>query len=214
MTNIIKQIAWGVLNKTGLGAVVQLQLKSGLKEKGWFRSFHTKQSVDAAGRPLPWYTYSFISFLTERIQPHFSVFEYGCGNSTRWYAQRVKDIIAVENDRSWFEMIKNSLPGNASVIYRDLGAEYINAAVQTDKKFDIIIIDGRNRVKCTKASLSALTEDGVLILDNSEREWYSEAKRFMESNGFKRLDFFGIAPIVAIETCTSVFYRENNCLNI
>jgi hypothetical protein len=164
--------------------------------------------------PIPWYTYNFISFLTPRILHRFKVFEYGCGNSTRWYASRVSEIIAVENDEGWYEKIKNTLPSNASVIFQPLGEGYVHASQNRGHKFNIVVVDGRKRVKCTKASIDVLTEDGVLILDNSEREWYQEAKDFMQMNGFKRLDFWGMAPIVAIETCTSVFYRPGNCLNI
>lgn len=210
----LKKIAWSALNRLRLDSHVQLSLKSALKEKGWFTSFHTKQSVDAANQPIPWYTYNFISFLTPRMENRFKVFEFGCGNSTRWYANRVSEILAVENDQIWYEKIKDTLPMNAHVVFQPLGEDYIQAAVQSGKKFDIIVVDGRKRVKCTKASIEALTDEGVLILDNSEREWYQDAKRFMEANNFRRLDFWGMAPIVAIETCTSVFYRDNNCLGI
>ncbi len=210
----MKKIIWSILNEVGLGGSVQLGLKSTLKDKGWFKSFHSKESVDVKGEPLPWYTYNFISFLTPRIGKDFNVFEFGCGNSTRWYSKRIAEIMAVENDERWFNSIKNTLPGNANVIFRSLGDEYVQSVMEAGRYFQIIVVDGRKRVKCTKAAVHALAENGVLILDNSEREWYQEAKDFMASNGFKRLDFYGMAPIVAIETCTSVFYRENNCLGI
>lgn len=183
-----------------------------LKQNGWFRSFQTKQSIDANGDPLPWYTYPFISFLQPRVRPHFEVFEYGSGNSTRWYAGKVKQITAVEDDAEWIKQIAPKLPSNARVLHRELGDQYVQAA--KDGKYHIVVVDGRKRVKCAIFAVDFLTPDGVLILDNSDRSWYQAAKDFMAERGFRRLDFVGMTPIVGIETATSVFYRDGNCLGI
>ena len=214
MIKPIKKLVWSGLNRIGLGGSVQLHLESILKENGWFRSYHSKRSVDAAGNPLPWYTYPFIHFITPRIKPNFEAFEYGSGNSTKWYAARIKQISAVEHDKEWVEIVRPDLPTNAEVLYRDLGKEYIEAIAEKNKKYHIVIVDGRKRVKCAIFASDYLTPDGVLILDNSEREFYNEAKEYMKNKGFKRIDFYGMAPIVSHETCTSVFYRLGNCLEI
>lgn len=214
MLKKIKNSAWSLLNRTGLGGSVQLYLSGALKQYGWFRSFHTKQSVDLQGNPLPWYTYPFILFLKPRLKPDLEVFEYGSGNSTRWYAARVKHITAVEHDGEWIREIKPKLPANANVLERPLGDSYVKAVQASGSKYNIVIVDGRNRVKCARFAVDYLTADGVLILDNSEREWYQGAKDYLLEKGFRRLDFIGMAPIVGIETCTSVFYRDGNCLGI
>jgi len=212
MIKKLKDGTWNLLNTIGLGGSAQLFLGGALKQYGWFKSFHSKQSVDANGDPLPWYTYPFILFLKPRIKSHFEVFEYGSGNSTRWYAARVKQITAVEHDSEWIKLIRPKLPANAAVIERPLGDSYIQAV--KEGFYHIVIVDGRNRVKCACFAADYLTSDGVLILDNSEREWYQKAKDYLENKGFRRLDFIGMAPIVGIETCTSVFYRDGNCLGI
>jgi hypothetical protein len=214
MIKPIKKFVWNSLNRVGLGGSIQLYLESILKDNGWFRSYHTKRSVDAEGNPLPWYTYPFIHFITPRIKPHFEAFEYGSGNSTKWYAAKIKGITAVEHDKKWVEIVKLGLPANAEVLYRDLGKEYIEAISEKNKKYHIVIVDGRKRVKCSIFASDYLTPDGVLILDNSEREFYNEAKEYMKNKGFRRIDFYGMAPIVSHETCTSVFYRADNCLEI
>ncbi|MCF0053785.1 FkbM family methyltransferase [Dyadobacter sp. LJ53] len=214
MIKKIKNNAWDFLNGVGLGGSVQLFLDGALKQYGWFRSFHTKQSVDANGDPLPWYTYPFILFLKPRLKSSFTVFEYGSGNSTRWYAARIKEITAVEHDGDWIKQIKPKLPSNAKVVEKPLGESYIQAVKDAGELYNMIIVDGRNRVKCANFAVDYLTPDGVLILDNSEREWYRNAKEYLKDKGFRRLDFIGMAPIVGIETCTSVFYRDGNCLEI
>ena len=75
-------------------------------------------------------------------------------------------------------------------------------------------MDGRNRVKCTAFAVEYLTEDGVLILDNSERDWYQPAKDLLTSKGYKSIDFRGMLPIVGHESCSTVFYKDGNCLGI
>ena len=52
------------------------------------------------------------------------------------------------------------------------GGDYSKSVVSTDRKFSIIIVDGRDRVNCILKSTSSLSQDGVLILDDSEREEY------------------------------------------
>lgn len=212
MVENLKDKTWKLLNAIGIGGTVQLHLESALRDYGWFRSFHSKQSVDGDGNPLPWYTYPFISFLKPRIKPHFEVFEYGSGNSTRWYAARVKYIKAVEHDSDWIKLISPKLPSNTKVLKRPLGETYIQSV--KDGRYHIVVVDGRNRVKCACFAADFLTEDGVIILDNSDRVWYNDAKEYLEHKGFRRLDFTGMTPIVAIVTCTSVFYRDGNCLGI
>ena len=83
-----------------------------------------------------------------------------------------------------------------------------------DVKFDIIIVDGRDRVNCCLESLSALSNKGVVVLDDSEREHYAEAIQFFKSNGFKELSFSGISPGLFYRKSTSVFYKDSNCLDI
>jgi hypothetical protein len=214
MIKKIKKGVWSGLNSLGLGGSVQLYLESALKKYGWFKSYHTKRSVDASGNPLPWYTYPFIIFLEPRIKPTFEVFEYGSGNSTKWYAGKVSSITAVEHETAWVDIVRPMLPGNAEILHRELGDTYIQAVGERKRKYDIIVVDGRKRVKCTMFAADFLTDSGVLILDNSEREFYDDARKFMKDRGFRKLDFYGMAPIVSHETCSTVFYRPGNCLDI
>jgi hypothetical protein len=214
MIRFFKRIVWSLLNTLGLGGSAQLYIQSALRQYGWFRSYSTKQSVDAQGNPLPWYTYAFIFFLEPRIKPHFEVFEYGSGNSTRWYGSRVKQITAVEHDFQWVSQIRPQLPANAEVLSRELGEGYVQAVSEKKTQYHIIVVDGRKRVKCSAFAVDFLTDDGVIILDNSERSWYQPAKDLLYTKGFKNIDFRGMLPIVGHESCSTVFYREGNCLGI
>jgi len=55
-----------------------------------------------------------------------------------------------------------------------------------DKFFDVVLIDGRARPSCIKHSVAKVKSGGVLILDNSDREYYTErTKSLLESFGTK-----------------------------
>ncbi len=83
-----------------------------------------------------------------------------------------------------------------------------------NEKFDIIIVDGRDRVNCCYHSISALSDKGVVVLDDSERTKYNDARIFFNKEGFKELSFSGISPGLFYRKSTSVFYKPENCLGI
>jgi len=212
-TNISKLT---LLNPSKLRTLLSLGFKGYLAQKGWFKALETKSSVDEHGEAIPWVTYSFIDFIKDRINNQHDIFEFGCGNSTLFYAKNSRSVTAVEHDKAWFERNAGIKIPNVKMIYCELvrGGEYSKSAVTTNKKFNIIIVDGRDRVNCCKESLLSLTEDGVIVLDNSERPDYAEAFTFLKEKGFKHLPFTGMSPGVITSNCTSVFYKSNNCLGI
>lgn len=216
MIRKLKNIIWKILIKLKIGGIIQLLLASGLKDDGWFESFNTKKSIDKDGNPIPWCTYPFIKFIEPRLKKDFTVFEYGSGNSTIWYAKKVKQIISVENDEAWFKVISKILPANAKLIYikSDIDGEYCRSVIKQNIKFNIIIIDGRDRINSIKFSVNQLTDDGIIVFDNSQIEKYKEGLNLLNSMNFKKIDFIGPLPIVSHNNQTSIFYRNNNCLNI
>jgi len=187
-----------------------------LYEIGWIDSFNQQSPIDKKEKPLPWVTYSFIDFIEDRLNNTMNVFEYGSGNSTLWYAKKVNSVISVEHDNQWFEKIKNSMEANVSIYYEELiyGGEYSKFIKRLKNEFDIIIVDGRDRVNCLKNSISAINHNGVIILDDSERDAYKEGVNFLLENNYKKIDFWGISPGLFYKKCTTIFYKDNNCLGI
>ncbi len=212
----LKKIVWQSLNSMQLGGAVQLILQSALNDYGWFRSFHTKQSVDKNGKPIPWCTYPFVHFIEGRLHKRMDIFEYGCGNSTLWYAARVNTIKAVEHDKNWVQLMHAKLPQNAQVVFRPLEEDnaYEREVSQSGKKYHLIIIDGRRRRRSSEEAIKNLTIDGVIIWDNTNVPHYQEGVNNLLKAGFRKLDFYGLAPIAAHLSCTTIFYKSNNCLGI
>ncbi len=190
--------------------------KGYLNDIGWFRGFDSKSPVDGGGNPIPWVTYSFIDFIKARLKKQHTVFEFGSGNSTYFYAKYAGIVISVEHDKEWFDKIVSTKPENAELIYCELvrDGDYCRVPIKLEETFDIIIVDGRDRVNCCRQAVKAVSETGVIVLDDSERESYREAITFLISKGFKELSFTGISPGLFYRKATSVFYRPDNCLDI
>ncbi|MGY8986149.1 MAG: class I SAM-dependent methyltransferase [Sphingomonadales bacterium] len=183
---------------------------------GWFESLYRGYSVTGDGSPLPWLTYPIIYFLDKRLTKEMTLFEYGSGNSTLWWADRVKEVIACEHNKEWLEFVKTKAPQNVELLYQELvyDGEYSKSCNNQDTLFDVIVIDGRDRVNCAKNAMSSLSKNGVIIWDNSDREYYSEGYDMLLKNNFRRLDFTGFVPVGILLSTTSVFYKENNVLGI
>ena len=61
-----------------------------LREKGWYESTKSRRSTDANGNPVPWITYPCRAMLERVVRPSDSVFEFGSGYSSLWWAARAK----------------------------------------------------------------------------------------------------------------------------
>lgn len=192
----------GYLSKTGL-------LGSWILPEEFF--------VDEEKRYNPWWGKTVIDFVVPRLKNNFKVFEWGAGNSTLFWSQYVGEVVSVEYDSAWYEKIRQVLPDNARLEYCALeyNGTYCKKILEEQDKFDIILIDGRDRVHCAYNSLEKLKEDGIIIWDNSEREYYEAGYEFLKEHGFKRIELSSIiygAP--GVEDFTSIFYRRNNILDI
>ena len=186
-----------------------------LLETGWFESFKSGEPVDSALKPIPWFTYSAIDFLKEKLNSNLSILEFGCGNSTLFFAARVKKVISFEHSKAWHQKILKKIPANAELtITSSLSAkDYLKPLIE-DMRFDVIIVDGLFRNECITVSLEHISETGVIILDDSEREEYNEGIALLIQSGLRQLKFSGIAPGIFFRKCTTIFYNDTNCLNI
>lgn len=205
-------------NPSHLRALLSFDKKGYLDDIGWFKAFDARSPVDRDGHPIPWVTYSFIDFIKTRLNKQHTVFEFGSGNSTYFYAKYAGAVVSVEHDKEWFDKIEKSpaKPANSELIFCELvrDGDYCRMPVKLNKKFDIIIVDGRDRVNCCKQGIEALSPNGVMVLDDSEREDYKEGVDFLLAKGFKHLLLSGISPGLFYRKSTSVFYKPENCLDI
>jgi hypothetical protein len=172
------------------------------------RSVQTRTAIDRGGHPLPWYTYPAIEFLSQLDFRDKTVFEFGSGMSTLYWASVARQVVSVEDDTAWFEVVRSRAPGNARVtLETDLG-EFPLALEKAGTPFDIIVVDGpargRTRLKCARAAVKALRGGGLIILDNSD--WLPESAALLRGHGLLQVDMTGFAPICDHVQTTSLFF--------
>ncbi|HXM47347.1 MAG TPA: class I SAM-dependent methyltransferase [Pyrinomonadaceae bacterium] len=181
-------------------------------QTGHFRSSLKAKALDNFGKPLPWYTYPAIDFLRNKQTLGKSVLEFGAGQSTLWWAQRVQRVVAIEDNESWFAHLLGRVPTNVQLILTDRDAS--NLETLNESAFDLIVVDGLNRFLCAQKAIPLLNEGGAIILDNSEGSWGPNGEYpiidLFRAKGFSRIDFYGYAPGVILPACTSFFFK-NDC---
>ncbi len=204
---------WAVLRSPRLlKALISFRYSGYLLDVGWFEAFRRGMPVRADGAPIPWTTYPFIEFVEPRLRTTMRLFEYGCGNSTLFWADRVALVHAVEHDAAWAARIGGRLPPSARVVHAPQGSAAYAGAVMAEAPWDIVIVDGVDRNACLERAVEALSPHGVIVLDDSERPEY--AVDHLLRRGFRRLDLWGISPGYWYRKCTTLFYRDGNILGI
>lgn len=212
----MKIFIWNILKIMHLGPLMlYIHPKSALKRLGWFKSFHKKSVIDKHGNPIPWWTYSFIDFLGDRLSDNFRILEFGCGGSTIWLSFRVKEVVSFEDYPEWASKTRKKIGGGSKII--DVKDIYDFESYQENiiGKFDVLIIDNLgNRMECAVKNLIHLNDEGVVIWDNTDGSDWSDIKQFFTIKGFKEISFTGMVAQELSYNRTTVFYREKNCLNI
>ena len=117
------------------------------------------------------------------IKPR-KILEWGPGPSTKTMREECPNakIITCEHDYKWFnKWLKEFDNINITLLYLEGPIEdrkdllwnvYTNPPVEG--KFDLIFVDGRERVRCMRASLNLLSKNGVLLLHDANRRRYKK----------------------------------------
>lgn len=190
--------------------------KSFLYESGWIQSVKQMAPIDSNYEKIPWMNYQSVRFIKERFKKDFKVFEYGSGYSTFFYANMVKSVTSIEHNVEWYNKIKDEIPKNAKLLFdaKYESESYASSVKQEGFLYDVVIIDGRSRVACLEACVDQLSERGVIFFDDSERDRYRKYFDIAYKRGFRSLDFQGIKPVEPELSCTTIFYRDGNCLGL
>ena len=57
----------------------------------------------------PWITFNAIKWLEKYLNKNVTLFEFGSGGSTFFWAERVKKLISVEHDKKWYDRVSKEL---------------------------------------------------------------------------------------------------------
>jgi hypothetical protein len=183
----------------------------------WVSTTLLGRKLLAAG--LPWITFPAMRWLDAYLQPSMAVFEWGAGGSTLFLARRVARVVSVEYDAGWCAAVADRLGplalrnvelrhlpperGDEGALYRSSAPEFAgmhfrryveSVGEHPDRAFDVVLVDGRARLGCVLSALPKLKDDGVLILDNSERFDAAEACARLSGPEWMARHFVGPGP--------------------
>ena len=190
------------INKINLITKQAQNFRSLAIDYGQWTTIRDWNSVDESAVPTPWYTYPTTEYLSHLDLSRMSVFEYGSGNSTLWWAQKTKGVVSVEDDKEWFDKIKKNLTlEKTQYLLKTEKVNYIESATNAN---DIFIIDGQFRRECADHVVKVGGTSLMIILDNSD--WHPETVNFLRiALNWVQIDFHGFGPINNYTWTTSIF---------
>lgn len=194
-------------------------------KRGYFRSALTRSVKGGKNSPTPWMTFPLVSYLESRSFTDRTVLEFGSGASTAWWALRAEHVTALETDPEWLSKIRSTAPANVDVVAAEAAPatqEDFDKEVRSivgDSTFDVVVVDGGDRVKALNLAIDLVTPDGIIIVDDldlfdAEPEWRAALDPWFD-RGFERVDFMGMAiaaPFTRDARCTSLFFRPGSFL--
>lgn len=101
-------------------------------------------------------------------------------------------------------LLNQEFAGYASMIYQALPNFY-----------DVVAIDGMARSLCAFLAVESnrLKENGIIILDNSDRPQYNQIQEYLNKKGYGRIDFWGCGWSNYEPWCTSFYSKQFPMLN-
>jgi len=173
---------------------------------GYKNTRHIQKPVDSDQAPIPWFTYPAIEYLSQLNLSDKSVFEWGSGNSSLFFAKQSKQITSVESDEKWHEYVSQCSLPNQKLIFRN-EANFVNSIDELSSTFDVIIIDSLKRYECALKAVSYLNRGGLIILDNSD--WHPKTSAFLrDDSNLIEVDMHGFGPINDYSWTTSLYFHR------
>lgn len=220
---------------TELRFVIKL-LKSQNQRKHVFKWIRTTREGRFLKQKIPWLTFDAIGFLNTIPLQSKKVFEWGSGGSTLFWLKKGAYVVSVEHDPQWYEKMKLILTKTENVDYKLIEPEirkiesnlidpsdpeaylssnskehsfykYASIIDQFENDyFDVILVDGRARPSCIMHAVKKIKPGGLLILDNSDRDYYlSKTPRYLKN--FQKEVYSGAVPLVPVFSETTVYKK-------
>ena len=173
------------------------------------RTIDEKVCVDRDGNPLPWYTYPAIEYLSQFDYGEKTIFEFGCGYSSLFWAERAAKVISIEDNPQWFAKWQREFQHpKLDIRWRDEGEIYEKAIFEDGGRYDVIVVDGKRRAECAAAAVQKLAPGGMIILDDSDRintsREYVRAVGTLREADLIQVDFYGFCPMNCYTKTTSL----------
>jgi hypothetical protein len=138
-------------------------------------------------------------FLIENLNKNQKVLEWGCGSSTIEISKHVKEIYSIEHNVNWHNKINREVSDNTVLFLCEPDLPYhegnhcgtfdeFKTYITKPKEFglfDLILIDGRARIECSKICSIISKEDAKIFVHDYRGRYESENYKDIENH----LDF-------------------------
>jgi hypothetical protein len=173
---------------------------------------------------LPWISFGALRFLRSYVRPTHTVFEYGGGGSTLWFARHARSVLTMESHPDWHRTLTATLAAkgltNTVCEFHPISGD-TPEAFQSDPffrriesgKWDIILIDcycghsasryGFTRPFALELAFQQLNPGGLIVLDDS---WMFK-ELLGPRRGWRITNFTGPGPCRYGVTSTAIFER-------
>lgn len=136
------------------------------------------------------------NFLSSHLDENHIMLEYGSGNSTLHLAKKVKKLMSIEHDYTWYNhvleltkefdnieliLIEPNKPRTLPTKYEEF-QDYINYIENVSLSFDRVLIDGRARQWCAEKILNRLNDNHIVFLHDfsEERPHYKSVLKYYD----------------------------------
>jgi predicted O-methyltransferase YrrM len=148
------------------------------------------------------------------MRSDWAVLELGSGRSTVWFARRAGSVISVEDNAYWYPETKKRLEEagvtNLELRLRDVESFPEEVSGLPDESFDLVVVDfleapAVTRVDAVKPAMKKVRAGGYLLLDDSDRPGYAEARELLA--GWRERRFVGVKDEWP-EACETGIFRR------
>jgi len=118
------------------------------------------------------------------------ILEWGPGESTKLMRELCPDaeIISVEHQRKYYDIWSKHFENDpkTKIILKEADESdrtlpcWDEYTQPVDGKFDLIFVDGRERVRCLRYAKKVITKNGIVLLHDSERGYYKKGIELFE----------------------------------
>lgn len=122
-----------------------------------------------------------IDYLIEKFKPR-TVLEWGSGNSTLYFSRHdcIKSWLSIEHNGHYVEYLQGKTNNKTTVIWADK-EWYIDAVKLNGRKYDMILVDGKDREACLNVAHDLVTDRGFILLHDSGRKEYEDFIKLYKS---------------------------------
>ena len=112
-------------------------------------------------------------FLCANLETTDRLLEFGSGQSTKEFANRVAEVHSVEHNTGWFHRISQQCQHMPNVNIHLVQARHYTAVLDQLPTFDVVVIDGRFRNRCGVEVINNLkVKHRVLVHDWFRRQYH------------------------------------------